>query len=443
MKSKAGSKNCLESSVKRLKEDPVFFAEKFFGFKATDYQAKLLRDQSKRIAVRMSRQAGKTTTIAIRAIWFAITHPRTLTLIVSPSLRQSMIMMDRVQEFIARIPESLRRRIVLKQQRTVIRFRNQSMIVALPNSPQLLRGYTAHQVICDEAAFFRDDELVFYNVLYPMLATTDGWLIVSSTPWGKDSVFYKMCQDPGFSKHVITWREVVKAGLIKQDFIEEMRRQLPFERFQREFEAQFIEEANAYFPQDLIVKCIDSELEYYEFDSRPEGNFYVGIDFGKKHDYSVIAVVEKQENKAALVHLHRFKLDEPYSSVIGYTKAICDRYKSVNAVLCDQTGVGEYIVEDMQKVIGSKVEGIVLTMQKKEEILGYLKQQMQNRLIAFPYDPELIAEINVETYELTKDGHIKFAHPENTHDDRLWAFALAVYASRMKEAPRLIVLPRK
>jgi phage FluMu gp28-like protein len=433
----------LESSVKRLREDPVFFAEKFFGFKATDYQAKLLRDQSKRIVVRMSRQAGKTTTIAIRAIWFAITKPRTLTLIVSPSLRQSMIMMDRVQEFLARIPESLRKRIILKQQRTVVRFRNQSMIVALPNSPQLLRGYTAHKVICDEAAFFRDDELVFYNVLYPMLATTDGWLIVLSTPWGKNSVFYRMCQDPNFSKHIVSWRDVVKAGLIKQDFIEEMRRQLPSERFQREFEAQFIEEANAYFPQDLIVSCIDSELEYYKFEDYPQGDFYIGVDFGKKHDYSVVAVVEKREEKTVLIHLYRFKLDEPYSSVIGYIKAICDRYKSVNAVLCDQTGVGEYIVEDMQKVIGAKVQGIVLTMQAKEEILGYLKQKMQNKLITFPYDPDLINEINVENFELTKDGHVKFSHAENTHDDRLWAFALAVYASRKQEAPRLIVLPRR
>jgi len=68
-----------------------------------------------------------------------------------------------------------------------VRFRNGSRIVALPNSPQMLRGYTANQVICDESAFFKDDELVFYNVLYPMLSTTDGALIASSTPWSKDS----------------------------------------------------------------------------------------------------------------------------------------------------------------------------------------------------------------------------------------------------------------
>ncbi len=76
---------------------------------------------------------------------------------------------------------------------------------------------------CDESAFFKDDKLVFYNVLYPMLSTTDGTLVASSTPWSKDSVYYRMCQAPEFSKHTVTCEDVVKAGLIKQSFIDEMR----------------------------------------------------------------------------------------------------------------------------------------------------------------------------------------------------------------------------
>src|SRR5208283_5516374 len=84
-----------------IPEDPVLFARDFFGFCAKEYQAGLLRDMSKRIVVRWSRQAGKTTCIALRAIWFACMHPKTLTLIVAPTLRQSMIMADRIQDFLA------------------------------------------------------------------------------------------------------------------------------------------------------------------------------------------------------------------------------------------------------------------------------------------------------------------------------------------------------
>lgn len=434
----------MEIKVKQLEvpEDPVKFAESILNFKPTSYQRKLLRDQHKRIVARFSRQAGKTTTIAIRAIWFAARHPRTVSLIVAPSMRQSMIMMDRIHAFLMALSKEKRRAYISKMQRTVIWFKNGSQIVALPNSPHLLRGYTCHQCICDEAAFFRDDELVFYNVLYPMLATTDGQLIVSSTPWGKNTVFYKMNNDPDFTKHVVTVDDVVKAGLIKRSFVEEMRKQLPAERFRREFLSEFIEDADAYFSQDLIARCIVSEplvanqdWNYYPFEHNAAGQFTVGVDFGKKVDYSVAAVIDKQGDRLRLVHLHQFALETAYASVIGYVKALSDRYQTVRKVLCDQTGVGEYIVEDMARANIPGVEGVMLTVPVKQEILGYLKQQMQNGLIQIPYDSDLIAEINVERFEMAKGGQILFNHPEGQHDDRLWALALAVYATRTAPPP--------
>ena len=438
----------LEKTADELR-NPIIFATRLLDFKPTKYQADLLGDNAKRIVARFSRQAGKTTTIAVRAIWFATVHPRTVTLIVAPSMRQSMIMMDRIQAFLMAMPRVIRQRIIAKMQRTVIWFRNGSQIIALPNSPHLLRGYTAHQVICDEAAFFRDDELVFYNVLYPMLATTDGQLIVSSTPWGKNTVFYNMNNDPAFSKHVVTADDVVKAGLIKRSFIEEMRKQLPTERFRREFLSEFVEDADAYFRQDLIAKCIVSEpliatqdWDYYPFDYNANGQFTIGVDFGKKVDHSAIAVIDKQAEKLRLVHLHQFPLETPYASVIGYLKALSDRYRTVGKVLCDQSGVGEYIVEDMAHANIPSVEGVTLTIPVKQEILSYLKQQMQNGVIQIPYDADLIAEINVERFELTKGGQIQFNHPEGTHDDLLWALALAVYATRGVKPPRPVPTTR-
>jgi len=176
-----------------------------------------------------------------------------------------MIMMDRVQAFVYAMDPAVRRQVVAKVQRTVIWFKNGSQMVALPCSPNLLRGYTAHQVLIDEAAFFRDDEVIFYNVLYPMMATTDGTLIASSTPWGKDTVFYKINSHPeiskGWSKHYVPWQACVKPnGPIEPSFIEEVRKVTPIERFRREYDAEFVEDEDSYFPQDLITKCIDPDL---------------------------------------------------------------------------------------------------------------------------------------------------------------------------------------
>jgi reverse gyrase len=115
-------------SVDELR-DPVTFARKILKFEPFSYQVQLLRDQNKRIVVCAGRQVGKSTTIAAKAIHFAVTNPRTTTLIVSPTLRQSMLMFDKILDFLENSP--LRRSVRYKS-RTRIRFSNGSWVVALP-----------------------------------------------------------------------------------------------------------------------------------------------------------------------------------------------------------------------------------------------------------------------------------------------------------------------
>jgi len=416
----------------------VDFAGEWLGFKATLYQAKLLGDKSKRIVVVFPRQSGKTTTLSIRMIHFALRNPHTLSLIVSPGLRQSMLVMDCIQDQIGRMSEERRKHHIKLMQRTVVTCRNGSRIVALPCALKTLRGYAASEVLVDEAAFIRDDQTIFYNVLFPMLQTTDGILIASSTPWAKDSVFYKFTQEPTFSKHYVKIGEVVQAGLTTQAFIDEMKQRTPSERFRREYLAEFVEDEFAYFNQKLITQCIVSELapitdDWMKHVNPPLGRYFLGVDFGKKVDYSVIAIVRWNTKKKAaeLVGMVRFPLETPYAAVIGYVKVICDKLQRVEKVLVDRTGVGEYITEEMQNVhIHSKIEGVMLTVPSKQEILGYMKNLMETECIGLYLDQDLIAQINIERFELTKTGQIQFSHPEDTHDDELWALALAVYATR-------------
>jgi len=151
----------------------------------------------------------------------------------------------------------------------------------------------------------------------------------------------------------------------------------------------------------------------------------------------VIAVTTKQREQVRLVYYKRWPLETPYSSVIGSVRVIIEKLGRVRKILVDQTGVGDYIVEDMQKGGIPNVEGITLTLPSKQEILGHLKQMMQNQLFTYPFDVNLTSELNVERFELTKTGQIQFSHPEGTHDDILWAVALAVYASRGPLFPQL------
>lgn len=422
---------CMEEKLKMLREDADVFASAVLNFEPFDYQTKILRDESKRIVACLGRQTGKTTTIAAKALHFALSNPDTTTLIVSPSLRQSMIMFGRIESFIYR--SKILTRSIVRKTRTIIQFSNGAMIVALPCSEHLLRGYTAHLVICDEAAFMPEE--VISNVLFPMLATTGGTLILLSTPWGRDNLFHRAFVDPAWSVHRVKSSE---CPLIPSEFLEEQRRMMTSEQYAIEYEAEFSEAASAYFSQDLIRSCVlkAQELEL-EFEDDVEKfairGCFGGVDLGKKQDYSVISAIEKDGDLDKFVFHRQFPLETPYPEIIGAMKRL-HQLAPFRKIAIDRTGIGEAIVDEMR---GLPVEGVLFTEQRKADILGCLRVRMEQGNLALPYDRELCAQLNEQRYEYRKSGRIRFWHPPASHDDRLWSLALAVYAARGEEPPTM------
>jgi phage FluMu gp28-like protein len=407
---------------------PVDYAEKVLGVKPFSYQAELLLDENKRIVACMGRQTGKTTTIAMKAIYFADTNPNVTVLITSPSLRQSMIMFDRIATFVYSTPR-LRNKIV-RATRTLIHFENGSRIIALPCSENLLRGYTAQMVICDEASFMPEE--VITQVIFPMLSTTDGYAIFLSTPWGKDHFFYRAFVNPAYSVHKVKSSE---CPLIKPEFLEEMKANMTREAFLMEYEAEFVEALNSYFPQDLIRKCVELAQKlgvelYGSLEAAfPSGDYYAGVDFGKLQDYSVITVLKREGETLKLVYLYQFPLETPYSQVIGHLVRAHQKFK-FRKVFVDQTGVGEPVLEEIRNQGLSNVEGLKFTVQTKEELLSNLKIAMEQSRLAIPYNRQLCTQINEQQYAYSKSGHLQFSHPTNSHDDMLWALALSCMAAK-------------
>src|SRR5690242_10866153 len=69
--------------------DPVAFARDALGVEPDIWQARLLRSTASRILLNVTRQGGKSTTSAALAMHQALYSPGSLTLLVSPSERQS------------------------------------------------------------------------------------------------------------------------------------------------------------------------------------------------------------------------------------------------------------------------------------------------------------------------------------------------------------------
>lgn len=437
--------NQLKTEINRKQKhtfptDPLQFCTETLGFQPTTYQTELIQQfqQNQFTAARWARQTGKSHTVSALLLHYALTHPNTTTAIVGPSWRQTKLIIKRINTLLRNLPKTAHQ----KPQKTTVNLTNNSTIEAYPNNPETIRGPTLHVVYCDEMNFIPHDEELYDAILFT-LGTTNGKFICTSTPWSTDSIFHKVFHDPAYTDYAkshVTYQQAIEPnGPLKQQILNRIKRQLEGDpsRWKREMEAEWAENESVWLPQALITTCIDHTLEYARFEQQAKGNFYAGLDLGKHRDHSVLAVTQRQNNITNLTHAHQFPLRTPYASVIGYTKTLCDRWQTIHKILVDTTGVGDYIAEDMKNAGINQTQEVRFTQETKQELATHLKQTMTENKLRIPYDSDLIAELNTERYELTKDGKIRLNHPEGTHDDRFWAIALACYATRTEPTPKL------
>ena len=423
--------------------DPVAFSKTFLNFTSYPYQMDFMRDQSPRIVACCGRQVGKTTVTAIKAIHFALAHPSVTILIVSAGLRQSIHLFDKILNFIdVCLPAKA---LCCYRTRTKIRFSNGSEIIALPcgREGSTLRGYTADLVILDEANFI--PKMVIDSVLRPTMITRTAQMIMISTPWTMDHPFYEAFNNPDLDFKIYTWPTHMNPQ-VTSERLELEKRTIGELAYDREYNARFLDTQFAYYSSDLVLNC----TEDYELhgdpapDQKYAGNFHIGIDFGKTQDHSAIAIVEKiSETKIRLVYLKEFKLGTEYMDVINWVKTLNDVYQFRGGNL-DQTGVGEGPYEQI-RTFAPRIMGMKITAPVKYDVHGKLKLTLEKKNITLPRSNKtLLTQICSQQCKPLPSGNLQFTHAASTHDDQLWALALATI-SALKPEPvfRAIGVKRK
>jgi len=410
--------------------DEVQFARRILHFQPYPYQEELLRDRSPFIAACCGRQVGKTTVASIKALHFALAKKDMHVLIVSAGLRQSMILFNRILGYIEKaIPVTA---LLVGGNRTEVKFANDSGIIALPcgREGNTLRGHTADMAILDEANFM--PRTVIDSVIRPTTITrSDPRIIMLSTPWMKDHPFYEAVTKPELGFRTYNWPTSVNPQITKEA-LELERKTIGEPNFNREYNAQFIDDQFNYFPSKLVLTCTDD----YPLNPEPnagqnlKGEFYVGIDFGKHRDHSAIAIIQEQpDHSLRLVYLREFPLETPYTAVIGTIRRLNETYEFRGGQL-DQTGVGEAPYEEI-KQFAPVIKGVTLTPRTKEDVLGNLLLTMEHKDVTIPKQPRtLLTQLTQQRCEPTQSGNLRFSHPQGTHDDLAWAFALAVHSYR-------------
>ncbi len=244
----------------RLALDPVAFARELLGWEPDPWQEKVLQTPSKRILLNCNRQSGKSTTTAILGLHTALYRPRSLILLISPSLRQSKELLAKVQGFFKLLPEKAKPD---EDNKLAMTLSNGSRIVAVPNSPDKIRGFSAVDLLIeDEAAFCSD---ILYRSIRPMLATSQGRLILMSTPYGKQGHFFEEWQDGGDS-----WEKIKITAYdcprISKEFLAEERQSMGDRWFQQEYTGVFSDRVDSLFTYNMIEDATTCDVSPLFFD---------------------------------------------------------------------------------------------------------------------------------------------------------------------------------
>lgn len=224
------------------------------GMTPDPWQTALLRCVDDRVLMLASRQSGKSHTASAISLRTALLHPGSLTLLLSPTLRQSGELFRRKllplwrklgRPLFARKPTQLE-----------LELSNGSRVVSLPESEEGIRGFSSvNLLVIDEASRVSDD---LYHAVRPMLAVSRGRLLALTTPFGKRGWFYEEWTGPR------PWRRVeVKASQcprIAPAFLAEERQALGERWYAQEYEVSFEDVVGAVFSSADIQAALSDDV---------------------------------------------------------------------------------------------------------------------------------------------------------------------------------------
>lgn len=342
----------------KLKGEP--FRSRWYQTEVIDHILKKEKT-SNRIVLRFGRRLGKTTLLAVFALWFSFTNNNGKILFAAPYDSQVALFFKMVREFLQDTPELEQSIKSNTKNPQYIEFKNGSTIAGFTSGTKSgakgdsMRGQAADWIFLDEADRLSDDDIDSITAV----ALEDRKRIgiwATSTPTGRRGKFYTWCHSPKIWGHFHhpssvnpTWDEEAEA---------EFRALLSPEGYVHEVLAEFGEESVGVFKKKYIDRAKEHEDYDYVDSVRYPAIRTIGVDFDKYGAATQIIVVEFDKNfidaegrkspKFRVIHrteipMSEFTLDNAVEKIKELNKIFQPAY-----IYCDR-GYGEYQIETLHK----------------------------------------------------------------------------------------------
>lgn len=366
------------------------------------------------MVISCGRRFGKTMLCAFIVIWDALQNPKHNIWIVAPTFPQTDILWEMVIEYLP--PQYVKQ---IFEGKKLIELKNGSRIWAKSaDNPQALVGRGLDLIVFDEASMC---DIAAWNYMRPALGDRKGRAIFPTTPKGKNWFYDIFMKDPkrgGDDDDYVSYHYPSMANefLDPKEF-EKMTKDLPMLMYKQEILAEFIESGGEVFRnlnRVLVDDCLQEPL--------PEHYYVGGGDLAKYQDFTVLTIADLATNR--IVYYERFNhLDWDYqkvriaSALLKYNDAV---------MYMDSTGVGDPIVEDLQRQ-GCSVKAFKFSTTTKKQAIENLMKMCDDATIGIPNIPEIKHEFEVFGYKQLPSGQMTYRAPDGQHDDIVMSVALCAW----------------
>ena len=366
------------------------------------------------VVLNSSRQLGKSLALIFQANKYAVEDVGCDIIIVSPSDAQVKKLHNDLFKIVGHT--SLISRSSANSGNFSLTYTNGSSILfksALAEAS--LRGYSAHYLFIDEAAFV-DEETLNLSIL-PWVATTGKKLIMTSTPKGKNHFWssYLLGQSddhPRVWSITGTYKDNPLANL---DIINQFKEAMPPEHFKQEFEGAFIDAAGVF--QNVDGVCI---LEQQQPD--PSQSYYAGVDVAFANDYTVVSILNSKGKQVALHRINQLRSRE----LRQWINNILTPY-SPKKIYIERNNQGLTLIQDMEDEYPElNIKGFNTTATSKPKIIHQMIAALNNKTMVLIDDKQQKLEMNAFGFKLSANGRIQFAGTKGINDDTILANAIAL-----------------
>lgn len=402
--------------------DIKLFVKALYRWKVLSAKQEELLDLDHEINVILAgRRFGKSSLMAAKVFYFALTHPNVSCLVVGPSLEQSKIYFDLLVSSLEGHPFSVFVKGIKQSPFPEITLINDSKLLFRSTAfkGRYLRGKKIHYVVVTEAAFI--DEEVFEQVIMPMRLDTRAKLYLESTPFGHNYFYRFYMQGLYDNDFVKSFHATVYDNFaLPRDEIERQRLRTPQFVWRVEYLAEFVDDENVVFSHELLQKV----FEDYTPAGLVKGHKYViGLDIAQKEDYTVFVVLDITHVPYVIADYRRFN-KRGFDDIIVLANELSSVYNA--PVYVDSTAIGKPVADGIKNAVQ-----IHFTSRMKNDLIDNLLLHMEQGKIKLPASNTIIRdELRYFRRDLGSHYHrVPTYDSPRYHDDSVIALALAVWGA--------------